>query len=361
MTYLVPDQVREPLYALVPYFNPFRWRSREKHTQRAIKHFTDAGAVVYLVEASFNRRDATFADSGLDNSPASCGVMGTDSNFRHRYIHVTTKDELWLKENLINVGAAHLPYDWQQLCWLDSDVQFARPNWVGETIHKLQHYAFLQMFSHARDLGPNYEMMPHDYPHADGTGFVHAWKQGKLEGKNVVSGAYYYDGKSYAPGVPRVWPGLAWAATRKAWDDVGGLLDVAIWGGGDHHMSWALIERPEKMMRNDLHHDYQKVVKQWYWRCHTHIRKNVGVMEGTILHNWHGRKTDRGYNAKHSLLAAVGFDPLRHLKKDSQGLWQLHDDRSSAFVSLRDLMRKIARERDEDSNDTRLDLWDQGH
>jgi hypothetical protein len=60
-------------------------------------------------------------------------------------------------------------------------------------------------------------------------------------------------------------------------------------------------------------------------------------------------------------LAEIGFDPTRHLKRDYQGLWQLHDDQSNAYVRLRDEMRKIAKERDEDSNDTRLDLWDQGH
>ena len=250
-----------------------------------------------------------------------------------------------------------LPHDWQQACWLDSDVHFARPNWVGECIHKLQHYSFLQMFSHARDLGPNYEMLPEQYPHADGRGFVSAFYDGLLDAKiNANEGQIAYAG--YAG---RVFPGLAWACTRKAWDDVGGLIDFAIWGGGDWHMAHALIEKTEGMMRNDLHRDYKKLVMQWYYRCHTHIRRNVGCMEGTILHNWHGRKTDRGYNAKHALLAHIGFDPLRHLKRDYQGLYQLHDDRSTAFVQLRDLMRKVAKERDEDSNDTRLDLWEQGH
>ena len=78
---------------------------------------------------------------------------------------------------------------------------------------------------------------------------------------------------------------------------------------------------------------------------------NVGVMSGTIFHAWHGKKTGRGYNAKHAILAKLGFDPLRHLKRDSQGLWQLHDDRSASYVGLRDMMRKIAKERNEDSID----------
>lgn len=368
---LARDQVTEPLYAVVPYFNPWRWKSRVKHTERALKHFHESGAVIYLVEVGFNRRDLVFADSGLDGALANCGIHG---EHRHKYIGLHTKDELWLKENAINIGVQHLPYDWRQVCWLDSDVMFVRPNWVGEAIHKLQHgttsgRAFLQMFSRARDVGPNYEMLGEDYPHADGVGFVRAWQDGKLKSSltpEVIAdlkalgqdinrtekdlekllkdlGAVYYAG--------RVWPGLAWACTREAWDAVGGLLDVAIWGGGDWHMSHALIEKTEGMMRNDLHRNYKKMVNQWYERCRTHIRRNVLVMEGTILHGWHGKKTGRGYNVKHALLSKVGFDPLRHLTRDSQGLWQLHDDRSISYVQMRDLFRTVAKERNEDSID----------
>jgi hypothetical protein len=363
MPYIVPDAVREPLYAVVPYFNPWRWKSREKHTIRAVKHFVDAGAVVYLVEVGFNRRELAFANSGLDGTLANCSVIGADHNFRHRYIGLHTKDELWLKENAINVGVQNMPYNWMQVCWLDSDVHFVRPNWVGECIHKLQHYKFIQMFSHAQDMGPNYEVLPADYPHSNGIGFAKAWQDGKLD--TITQSAHppghkhhhhhhhhhhhYPPYEGYYGG--RVFPGLAWACTRQAWEEVGGLLDIAIWGGGDWHMSHALIEKKEGMMRADLHHGYQKKVMQWFYRCHTHIRRNIGVMEGTIMHSWHGKKTDRGYNAKHLLLAKVGFDPDRHLKRDYQGLWQLHDDRSTAYVQLRDLMRKIAKERNEDSSD----------
>lgn len=345
------DEVREPLYAVVPVFNPWRWKSRWKHTVRALKHFHDSGCVIYLIEAAYNRRELVFKDCGLHDALASCGIAG---EHRHKYIGLRTVDELWLKENLINCAVGHLPSYWQQVCWLDSDVHFVRPNWVGEAIHKLQHFDFLQMFTHARDLGPNYELLPADYPHADGIGFAQGWKDEVLDAKlkgTAVDGSY----------PPRVWPGLAWAATRRAWEAVGGLLDVAIWGGGDFHMAWALINRPEKMMIPTLHHNYREIVEQLAWRCRTEIRQNVGVMPGTILHHWHGRKASRGYGAKHRLLAAERFDPLRHLKRDAQGLWQLHDDGSEAFVHIRDLFRHIAAERDEDSNDTRMDLTAQGH
>lgn len=382
------DQVREPLHAIVPVQNWQRWKSRWKHADRAIKHFIDSGAVVTLVECGFNRRELVYADSGLDGTLANCGLNGGE--FRHRYIGLHSPTELWVKEGLINLGVQSLPHGWNQVCWLDSDVHFVRPNWVGECIHKLQHgtqtdMAFLQMFSQAQDLGPNYEMLPSSYPHASGIGFVHAWKQGhlkttlspeiesdlkalssdikqlstdfdKLEGD--IGSEYYYNG----PDQPRVWPGLAWACTRPAFEAIGGLPDFAVWGGADFHLGHALIEKTEGMFRSDLHRNYKKMCMQVYERCRTHIRRNVLVMDGAIFHSWHGPKTQRGYSSKHSLLAKFGFDPLRHLKRDSQGLWMLNDDRSTSFVQLRDMLRVIAKERDEDSTYTGLDSHGkQGH
>lgn len=374
MQLIARDVVREPLFVIVPVFNPWRWKSRDKHTQRTIKHFHDSGAVIVLVEVGFGRRELVYANSGLEGMASNCTVLGAESRYKHMYIGLHSKDELWLKENAINVGGQHLTLrypEWQQVAWIDSDVMFVRPNWVGECIHKLQHgtqsdIAFIQMFSQARDVGPNYELLHHDYPHASGVGFAHAWKQGMLQ--TTISPEIAKDMKDLGQDISvlstdfhtletdlnpnpypgRVFPGLAWGCTRRAWDATGGLLEEAIWGGGDWHMSHALIEKTEGMMRNDLHRNYKKIVNQWYQRCRTQVRRNVLVMDGTVLHNWHGKKVGRGYNSKHALLAQFGFDPLRHLKKDASGLWQLNDDRSTSYVQIRDMLRRIAVERNED-------------
>lgn len=378
------DHVREPLYVVVPYFNPWRWKSRIKHTERALKHFHDSGATIMLVEVAFNRREAVFQESGLDGMATNCGLLGTDSKFRHKYVLLRTKEELWLKENAINIGVQNLPFDWQQVAWCDSDVHFLRPNWVGECIHKLQHYAFVQMFSQARDLSPNYELMAETYPHAAGLGWVETWKRGfisttitpEIEAdlaklaidvtallgdlKKLV--ADITDGPPYGQAGPKhVFPGLAWACTRQAWDQVGGLPDYAIWGGGDWHLSHCLVERKQNMVHSKMHANYKAMVERTYDKCVRNIRRNIGVVEGTVTHHWHGRKTGRGYAVKHRTLAKFGFDPITHLKRDSQGLWQLHDDGSESFVQIRDYLRVIARERNEDSPDTREDLQEQGH
>lgn len=387
---IAKDAVREPLHVVVPVQNPWRFKTRYKHLDRTIKHFMDSGAVVTLVEAAFNRRELVYKDSGIDGLAANCAIQGTE--FKHRYIGLATASELWLKESLIQVGVQDITnrhYAWQQVAWIDGDVHFVRPNWVGEAIHKLQHgqtsdIAFLQMFSQAADLGPNYEILPAHYPHAQGISFAQAFLEGTLKptltpsieadlkemGGDIekllkdfmhleedLAGNYY--GQDAAK---RVWPGLAWACTRNAWNAVGGLMDFAVWGGSDYATSHALFGIKKGMIREDMHPNYKALTYQWFDRCEKHVRRNVLVMDGTILHYWHGKKISRGYNAKHALLARYQFDPLRHLKRDAQGLYLLHDDGSESYIQLRDGLRRIAVERNEDSPETGVEAFrPQGH
>jgi hypothetical protein len=310
------------------------------------------------IEAAFGARDfATdeIAPSGIPNRTEISGegarcLHDGASRGKHKWVHVRTTDELWLKENLINYGVSQLPRDWKYVAWLDADITFLRPNWVGEAIHKLQHYAFLQMFSHARDVGPDYEILPESYPHADGPSFLKAYVDGALDAAINVGLPVSQRTRTNGYG-GRVWPGLCWATSRPYWDAVGGLFDQAVWGGGDWHMAHALIGKRDSMMRRDLHRNYQAAVHAWADRCDRYVRRNVGCMTGTVLHHWHGPKTERGYNSKHALLAQSGFDPTRHLKRDWQGLYQLNDDGSDAYIALRDGFRRIALERDEDSRE----------
>lgn len=371
---IAKDRVREPLHVVVPVQNPWRFKTRYKHLDRTLKHLVDSGAVVTLVEVAFNRRELVYADSGLDGLAANCAIQGPE--FKHRYIGLASASELWLKESLIGIGVQDITnrhYAWQQVAWVDGDVHFLRPNWVGEAIHKLQHgqtsdIAFLQMFSQAADLGPNYELL------YNGVSFAKAFHEGSLKPtltpkikadldriggdlkkllkdfmtlEEDISGNYY--GQETAR---NVWPGLAWACTRNAWNAVGGLMDFAVWGGSDFATSHALFGIKKGMIREDLHPNYKALTNEWFDRCEKYVRRNVMVMDGTVIHYWHGKKSQRKYSEKHELLAKFQFDPLRHLKRDAQGLYLLHDDGSESYVQLRDCLRRIAVSRNEDSPDT---------
>lgn len=337
-----PDRVAEPLYCIVPIFNAFRWKSRWKHAARAIKHFTESGAVVYVVEAAFGEREHAmpeivphkiFADAKPihDELAPNCRH---DDEYRglHRYLPFRTRTEAWLKECLIDVGVSFLPRDWKYVAWLDADILFSRPNWVGETIHLLQHYKFLQMFSQAQDLDPDYTVI------AQRPSFVWAY-QNDLK----LNDPYYASGQGLG-----AWSGLAWACTREAWDEVGGLPDYCLHGGADYHMAFALIGEVSKSVRKDCHQAYKQRLMQWQKRAEKHIRRNVGCMTGTLQHMWHGKKMNRKYGNRHKLLAETRYNPNTDIKYDAQGIIQLVDDGTPRFIKLRDGLRKYALERNED-------------
>src|SRR4051812_49367686 len=96
-----PDQVSAPLYVVTPIFNPVRYRSRWKLYEDFARRVEQAGAILYTVEVAFGERAFAVTEAG-----------------HPRHIQLRTDHELWLKENIINVGVARLPHDWKYVAWV---------------------------------------------------------------------------------------------------------------------------------------------------------------------------------------------------------------------------------------------------
>lgn len=333
-----PDFINEPLYVVTVIFNPLRWKSRWKLYQRFAKMVRDAGAVLVTVEATFGERSAALtieAPHREENSaPEMCGT-----EMEHRYYKVQTESEIWSKENLLNLAVSRLPRDWKYVAWIDADVEFARPNWVGETIHQLQHYKIVQMFTEAYDLRPDYTI------NARLPGFVDWWKNGQ-----PIPGDYY-GGQMGTLGCA---PGFAWAARRDAWDHFGGLIDTCVAGSADYHMACAFIGNVQASLQKraaGMHAGYVEPLREFGFRCDRHIRENIGAVSGVLLHAWHGKKVNRGYGWRSEILVKNQFNPATDLKRDWQGLFQLVDRGDDRSISLRDGLMHYFRTRNEDSID----------
>jgi hypothetical protein len=253
--------------------------------------------------------------------------FATNSTLKFRTHH-----EIWYKENLINIGISNLPYDWEYVAWIDADIEFQNKNWVRDTIEQLQTYDVIQLFTHAIDLGPNGETLQVH------TGFMYSYINEGCSWKKDKYAGYRHSG-------------YAWAATRRAINNMGTLLEFAIFGSADYHMAVGFIGEMDKSLRGDLHPNYIKLCKLFEERCERHIKRNVGYLDGTILHNWHSCKSRRRYHDRPKTLANLQFDPLRDLKKDWEGLWQLED----INIKLRDEIRYYFRSRHEDSKDLHQD------
>lgn len=312
----------DKLYVVTMLSNPLRFRNRIFNYHIFERHVQSAGAVLYTAEVAFG--DRHFEITEPDNP---------------RHLQLRSRHEIWLKENALNLLINRLPPDARYIAWIDADIKFVRPDWAQETLHLLQHYQFLQMFSHAQDIGPEYE------PLITTPGYVYSKFIGQDDNNNNHNNNYYYGGMGWK----YRHPGFCWAARREALDRVGGLIDWTILGSGDWVMACALFGEVDRALNPGYSDHYKFLCNTWQDRAERHIRRNVGYMPGTVLHMWHGRKKDRKYDTRWRLLVDTKFDPLIDLKRDCQGLFQLEDTMKPRSIALRDGLRKYARLRNEDN------------
>lgn len=320
-----PDVVDQKLYVITPVFNPQRYSRRWELYEKFEKYVLSSNeAHLVTIECAFGNRAFVLQQSDSPN---------------HTLIQVRSSQEIWIKENLINLAIQRLPLDWKYVAWIDADITFARPDWVGECIQQLQHYHFLQMFSEAHDLNYKYECIKIH------KGMVWCYKnEVKVPEKPPKAS---YGTKPDEPGQVSYWhPGFAWAARREAIDIVGGLIDWGILGGGDTFMGYALLGMLNKRtMPNSLGEAGVRWLQEWQNRAEKEIRRNVGYMNGVIYHHWHGSRKNRAYWDRGTILTKANFDPEKDLKKDWQGVWALNPDN----IVLRDDARKYFSLRNEDS------------
>jgi hypothetical protein len=311
-----PDQVGQPLYVVTSVFNSPRYRKRWKLYEDFVRMCDNAGAILYTVEVAFGDRKFAVTEAG-----------------NPRHIQLRTRHEIWIKENALNLAIQRLPLDWQYVAWIDADVSFARHDWANETIHQLQHYDFLQMWTEAVDLSEQHEILTRF------RSFIWCY----LNDIQPTRGSGYYGDKQ--GGEISFWhPGYAWAARRDAINKVGGLMDWAILGGGDLFMARSLVGL-HKRLPDALGSVGKRWLKIWERRADRYIKRNVGAMEGMLLHYYHGPKASRRYKDRGQILVEAKFNPETMLKRDDQGLWQLESD----CEQLRDDARRYFHERNEDA------------
>jgi len=316
MLFQRPDQVPSELVVVTPIFNPLGYRSRWKLYEDFKYMVERAGVKLMTVEVAFANREFAVTKPG---DPWN--------------LQLRTNSELWLKENLINLAVARIPQDWSYVAWVDADIAFARHDWANETIRKLQHHPVVQMWSQATDLTPDYET---------------------LQGHRSFAWCYHNDGEPKMGrygmhGRKHHWhPGYGWAWRREAWDAVGGLIDWAILGSADDHMAKALVGKLDTTMHGHLTPAYKEACRIWQDRATKYLHYDVGYVPGTILHYWHGNKTNRQYVSRWKILVDNKFDPTTDLKRDAQGLWQLVVE-TPRQAKLRDQLRRYFSQRDEDN------------
>jgi hypothetical protein len=302
------DHLLPYFHIVLPISNPVRYSSRYILFLDFVERLRSCGIEPWVVEVQQGLRAFAVTDA---NNP--------------RHIQLRTEEELWFKEVMLNIGIRRLPSDWKYVAWIDTDIQFQRPDWIAETLHRLQDVHVLQLFQTAIDLGPTGEAL---HIHK---GFFYSYLEGLVFSRKY--GGWH--------------PGYAWACTREAYDWLGGLFDIGILGAGDDHMAKALIGRGIDSLPNGLHPNYKDALLAWESRAEKYVKRDVGFVPGTITHSWHGKKKDRKYWDRWEILKQHQYDPYKHIWRDANGLYRLDED----CRCLRDGIRNYFRSRHENSID----------
>jgi len=307
--------MKNTLYVITVVSNPLRYRSRYKLYREFAERIHAAGATLITVEAAF--ADRPYEVTHKDNP---------------HHVQVRTKNELWNKENLINIGLQHLPEDWEYVAWIDADVLFARPDWVKETIHQLHHYQVVQLFSETIDIDDNFNRIT---------------SNGSIPMKGMVyqyhkTGVILNDYNKHSGHC-----GYAWAATRHAMEVIDGLIDFSIVGSGDFQMACGFMDDIRRSVSYPCSPEYINALVEWGEKAKK-LRRNIGYVHGLLIHNYHGKKSNRSYGTRWKILVDNQYNPYTDLRKDWQGLNYLVDDGSDRYISLRDELKDYFRSRDED-------------
>jgi hypothetical protein len=313
----------KPLYVICTVFNPRRFQSRIRLYNNFAKWVADSKVNLLTVEVAFGERPFTVTTP--DNP--------WNLQLRSRY-------EIWQKERALNLGLQHLlklDPDWKYVAWMDTDIILTRADWADETVHLLQHYAIIQMFSEGRNLDYNYEII---------------WSSKSL-GYNFEKFSTVEWGPTVGitntdPYIKRGHPGLAWAFRREELNKIGGWLDICVNGSADLHMVGCFTDYFDMTLSPNASVGYRNAIKKYGDLCTKYVRRNWSYMTGGADHYYHGRANQRGYDDRWKMLDKYQFDPYTDLIIDLNGLykWNLDDPR---VMGLAVEVRKSLASRNEDS------------
>lgn len=296
----------EKLYVITCIYNPLQFKSRYTLYRAFKKYMEDSGVILITIEIAYKNRP-----------------FQVTTHYDEHNLQLRTDTLMWHKERGLNLGIQYIKEnftDAEKIAWIDADVSFSNPKWALDALYALDHYDVIQLYSEAHNLSPKHESQ---------------WK---------TPGIFYnyINKKGVNQEPPIAWqyliyghPGLAWAATMKALDCLGGLLDICIHGSADTHMASALLGG---FIHYDSEHYSEGMKKrfiEWNEKSLNCIKRNVGYINGICYHFWHGKPVQRGYEKRIDIICFHKFDPDTDLIIDNQGLYKYTGNKIDMEQDLR--------------------------
>jgi hypothetical protein len=307
------------IWAITAYFNPMHWQRRQANYRVFREHLPFP---LIAVELGYDDR--------FDLKPGDAEIL----------LQVTGGDIMWQKERLLNLALKAVPESCITVVWIDCDVVFQRTGLAEQILRQIERAPLVQLFSLVHDLEPDvsladwrtYSAIPrHSIP-------------GRLaQGMNAAECL----GK-HNPGQMGVRsPGHAWAIHKEIINKHG-FYDYGIIGGGDEAFACAAYGVFEEVIRLEYMNQRQvERYRSWAEPFHMSVQGNVSMVEGDLLHLWHGNPCYRKWFQRHSDLRPYHFDPLADIAHGEAGCWRWN----TAKPAMHEYVRGYLADRHEDRLD----------
>lgn len=297
------------LAVITTHYNPCGFRRPRENYHRFAAGIEAAGVPLWTAELAY--------DDDPFHLPASDRTLRLRGS---RHLHY-----LWQKERLLNLLIERLPSEVDAIAWIDADVLLLNPHWVQSACEQLASHAVVQLFADGYDLKPN----------------------GQLERLRHSTGWALTEKLSDSFDYTRSHPGFAWAA-RASLLRRHGLYDGMVTGSGDALMlaGFAGTNLPMAMRLNP---SWRAHLGRWAAAVARDSLGRVGCVPGSILHHWHGSRSNRRYNERLTQLTRFDFNPESDLRLDENGLWAWSAAALRHKRAMVDLVRDYFAQRNEDA------------
>jgi hypothetical protein len=308
------------------YFNPLGLRSRRENFRRFHAGLAQADVPLLVVELAFG--DAAHQ---LDEASDA--------------LRVRSRDVLWHKERLLNLGIAELlRRGYRKIAWLDADIAFDEPeHWPWFVAAELERSTLCQVFEHARALQTNGSSVP-------GISAVSYLGRVGEAALQLASGPT----TRHPLGLPLGLSGYGWAARAELLREAL-LYDSAVIGGGDKMIFLAAAKRNGDHWRNTLEATvrapfqrcqycgtlprslvFEEHYKAWAQSWNHAIHGRLSCAPVDLRTFFHGDWNRRSYLVRREILLRHAFDPAADVAPNGDGCWEWSSDKPELHREVRD-------------------------
>jgi len=225
----------------------------------------------------------------------------TESGKEPHNIQIEFYDDLYLRENFINVAVKKIP-DWEYIAWIDGHQVFENPYWWEESIYNMEKVGSVQLFQVLKKLKDDNSTL------------------------NVNPGSIYVSLLHSRLGWnPFPYYGNAFAIRREMYEGIGYIADECIAGCCDCVYNYGLMDEKIDFYYMNRWPNYQGQFIDWVKNAQKVFKGKRKSIRGDLIHLHHEEKFS--YGSLLDEMNKMNFEKKRDVTRDDNFTIKLTNDK----------------------------------